>query len=344
MQTARLEARTTVALVIVSAGPLTDSRLHTVGMRRLAATAAVVTLLAMGLCFTMGFFIARNAGPAATTAPGRPAALDFSQPEGRALIERIGTLAGRLSRLESEAIALGKRLGDHVPASADKSGADPGPAAPEVVAAEIVERVRIRPPSGGPLVPIAAMAETALAAPATEYDYDIGLAQLETAISRLEIELAELGSATAERQLANMAYPYRLPVLGHDFDVSSAFGVRRDPFTGRLARHTGLDIPAPRGTPILASGGGRVRSAGYHGAYGYTVIIDHGDGLSTLYGHASKLFVRKGDVVMPKQKIAAVGSSGRSTGPHLHFEVIRNGTRVEPKQYLAQVLPAAVQP
>ncbi len=74
MQTARLEARTTVALVIVSAGPLTDSRLHTVGMRRLAATAAVVTLLAMGLCFTMGFFIARNAGPAATTAPGRPAA------------------------------------------------------------------------------------------------------------------------------------------------------------------------------------------------------------------------------------------------------------------------------
>lgn len=344
MQTARLEARTTVALVIVSAGPLTDSRLHTIGMRRLAATAAVVTLLAMSLCFTLGYRIARNGDPTSTSAFNGPVSLDVSQPEGRALIERIGTLAGRLSRLESEAIALGKRLGDHGPAATEESRAGPGPAASGVVANEINARAEILPPSGGPLVPLADLAALGHAMPATEYDYDTGLARLETALSHLEIELAELDATTAEQQLANMAYPYRLPVLGHDFDVSSAFGVRRDPFTGRLARHTGLDIPAPRGTPILASGGGRVRSAGYNGAYGYTVIIDHGDGLSTLYGHASKLFVRKGDVVLPKQKIAAVGSSGRSTGPHLHFEVILNGARVEPKQYLARVLPASVQP
>jgi murein DD-endopeptidase MepM/ murein hydrolase activator NlpD len=114
--------------------------------------------------------------------------------------------------------------------------------------------------------------------------------------------------------------------------------VRHDPFTGRLARHTGLDIPAPHGTPILASGGGRVVSAGYKGAYGRAVVIDHGDGLSTLYGHASKLLVRAGDVVMPNQQIALVGSTGRSTGPHLHFEVIRHGVRVEPRQYLSHVL------
>ena len=344
MQTARLEARTTVALLIVSAGPLTDSRLHTVGMRRLAAAAAVVTLLAMSLCFTFGYLIARGSGVAAAAAPGGPVALDLDRPEGRALIERIGTLAGRLSRLESEAIALGRRLGDPAPAASDVTRAAPGPAAPKVVDKGTGERDGNPPPAGGPLVPLSGLPAPGPATPAARYDYDTGLAQLETALSRLEIELAELDAATAERQLANMAYPYRLPVLGHDFDVSSAFGVRRDPFTGRLARHTGLDIPAPRGTPILASGGGRVRSAGYHGAYGYTVIIDHGDGLSTLYGHASKLFVRKGDVVMPKQKIAAVGSSGRSTGPHLHFEVIRNGARVEPKQFLAQVLPAPVQP
>jgi murein DD-endopeptidase MepM/ murein hydrolase activator NlpD len=344
MQTARLEARTTVALVIVSAGPLTDSRLHTVGMRQLAAAAAVVTLLAMSLCFTIGYFVARSGDVAVTAAPGGPAALDLNRPEGRALIERIGTLAGRLSRLESEAIALGRRLGDPGPAAADATEAAAGPAASEVVAADTGERGNSAPPRGGPLVPLAELPAPASITHSTPYDYDTGLARLETALSRLEIELAELDAATAERQLANMAYPYRLPVLGQDFDVSSAFGVRRDPFTGRLARHTGLDIPAPRGTPILASGGGRVRSAGYHGAYGYTVIIDHGDGLSTLYGHASKLFVRKGDVVMPKQKIAAVGSSGRSTGPHLHFEVIRNGTRVEPKEFLAQVLPTSVQP
>jgi murein DD-endopeptidase MepM/ murein hydrolase activator NlpD len=87
-----------------------------------------------------------------------------------------------------------------------------------------------------------------------------------------------------------------------------------------------------------------VVSAGYKGAYGRTVVIDHGGGLATLYGHASKLFVRPGDVVMPNQRIALVGSTGRSTGPHLHFEVIRHGTRVEPRQYLSQVLGQGVEP
>jgi murein DD-endopeptidase MepM/ murein hydrolase activator NlpD len=120
--------------------------------------------------------------------------------------------------------------------------------------------------------------------------------------------------------------------------VSSGFGVRHDPFTGRLARHMGLDIPAQHGTPILASGGGRVLSAGHRGPYGKAIVIDHGDGLQTLYGHCSKLYVRAGELVMPQQKIAAVGSTGRSTGPHLHFEVIRNGKRVAPGQVLAGVL------
>jgi murein DD-endopeptidase MepM/ murein hydrolase activator NlpD len=92
------------------------------------------------------------------------------------------------------------------------------------------------------------------------------------------------------------------------------------------------------GAAILASGGGRVVSAGFRGPYGNAVVIDHGNGLQTLYGHCSKLFVRSGDLVMPRQKIAAVGSTGRSTGPHLHFEVIRNGARVEPGRILASVL------
>jgi murein DD-endopeptidase MepM/ murein hydrolase activator NlpD len=78
--------------------------------------------------------------------------------------------------------------------------------------------------------------------------------------------------------------------------------------------------------------------SGRRGAYGQAVVIDHGDGLATLYGHASRLLVKAGDVVLPQQKIALVGSTGRSTGPHLHFEVIRKGQRVEPRQYLASVL------
>ena len=79
-------------------------------------------------------------------------------------------------------------------------------------------------------------------------------------------------------------------------------------------------------------------SAGYRGPYGKAIVIDHGHGTQTLYGHCSTLFVRAGDLVLPRQKIAAVGSTGRSTGPHLHFEVIRNGKRVEPGQVLADVL------
>ena len=125
-----------------------------------------------------------------------------------------------------------------------------------------------------------------------------------------------------------------VPVFGAMPHISSGFGVRRDPFTGRLARHMGLDIPAQQGAAILASGGGRVVWAGFRGPYGNAVVIDHGNGLQTLYGHCSKLFVHTGDLVMPRQKIAAVGSTGRSTGPHLHYEVRIAGTAVSPIPYM----------
>ena len=164
------------------------------------------------------------------------------------------------------------------------------------------------------------------------------IAGLEAGVARLEDTLARLSSSAIDRELDAMAFPNRMPVAGSRVPVSSQFGTRHDPFTGRLARHTGLDIPAQYGTPILASGGGRVVFSGRRGAYGQAVVIDHGDGLATLYGHASRLLVRAGDIVLPQQKIALVGSTGRSTGPHLHFEVIRKGHRVEPRQYLAHVL------
>jgi murein DD-endopeptidase MepM/ murein hydrolase activator NlpD len=173
-----------------------------------------------------------------------------------------------------------------------------------------------------------------------------GIAGLEADVARLEDTLAWLSSSAIDRELESMAFPRRMPVAGSLVPVSSTYGTRHDPFTGRLARHTGLDIPARSGTAILASGGGRVAFAGRKGAYGLAVVIDHGDGLATLYGHASRLLVQAGDIVLPQQKIALVGSTGRSTGPHLHFEVIRDGDRVEPRGYLAQVLdpPSAARP
>jgi murein DD-endopeptidase MepM/ murein hydrolase activator NlpD len=129
-----------------------------------------------------------------------------------------------------------------------------------------------------------------------------------------------------------------LPVAGH---LTSGFGLRTDPFTGTLREHDGLDLGAPEGTAIRATADGVVRSAGPRGGYGNAVEIDHGNGLSTLYGHASELLVSPGDTVRAGQEIARVGSSGRSTGAHLHFEVRVGGRPVDPgrvlKVYAARV-------
>ena len=137
----------------------------------------------------------------------------------------------------------------------------------------------------------------------------------------------------ARRDLDQMAFPSRAPIPG--VVISSGYGSRIDPFTRHLAQHAGIDYTAWYGTSILASAGGRVRRAGPYGAFGNTVEIDHGDGLVTRYGHASRILVRVGDVVLPGQPIATVGSTGRSTGPHLHFEILRDGTQVPPGLYLA---------
>lgn len=122
-----------------------------------------------------------------------------------------------------------------------------------------------------------------------------------------------------------------IPVAG---PLTSGFGWRVHPILGRGRFHNGLDFGAPHGSPIRAAHGGQVIVAGWFGGYGKTVVIDRGDGLSTLYGHASEIWVNDGDMVAPGQAIAAVGSTGLSTGPHLHFEVRRNGQPVDPSGFL----------
>lgn len=116
--------------------------------------------------------------------------------------------------------------------------------------------------------------------------------------------------------------------------VTSGYGWRTSPFTGLRQFHAGLDISTPPGTPIVAPARGRVVSAGKDGALGLTLVIDHGYGIRTTYGHASKLLVKKGQEVERGQKIAAVGNTGRSTGPHLHYVVQVDGRRVNPADYV----------
>src|SRR6266849_803623 len=127
--------------------------------------------------------------------------------------------------------------------------------------------------------------------------------------------------------------PYRKPVIG-EVEFTSGFGVRSDPFLGRPAMHTGLDFRAASGDPVRATANGKVVSSGWAGGYGRMVEIDHGNGLSTRYGHLSEIGVRVGDQIKIGQVIGAVGSTGRSTGPHLHYETRIDGEAVDPQKFL----------
>jgi murein DD-endopeptidase MepM/ murein hydrolase activator NlpD len=116
---------------------------------------------------------------------------------------------------------------------------------------------------------------------------------------------------------------------------SSNFGIRIDPFTGDSAFHEGIDFPAEVGTAILAAASGKVVYSGFHPQYGKMIEIDHGNGLVSRYAHASLVTISEGDLVVRGQRIGAVGSTGRSTGPHLHFEVRLYGVPQNPVRFLA---------
>ncbi|MBN1282786.1 MAG: M23 family metallopeptidase [Proteobacteria bacterium] len=119
-----------------------------------------------------------------------------------------------------------------------------------------------------------------------------------------------------------------------DGRLSSMFGPRRDPICGRWARHEGMDIARFRGAPVKAAAAGRVGLAGFQGACGITAAIEHGAGLTTRYCHMDRIDVCEGQIVAQGQKIGRMGSTGRATGPHLHFEVRQDGVPVDPAEHL----------
>jgi murein DD-endopeptidase MepM/ murein hydrolase activator NlpD len=127
--------------------------------------------------------------------------------------------------------------------------------------------------------------------------------------------------------------PLRKPVDG-DIDPASGFGVRMDPFTSSPAMHTGLDLHGETGDPVRATADGKVTSAGWSGGYGRVIDIDHGNGMSTRYGHLSAIDVRVGQSIRTGQIIGRIGSTGRSTGPHLHYETRVRGGAVDPQKFL----------
>ena len=116
--------------------------------------------------------------------------------------------------------------------------------------------------------------------------------------------------------------------------VNSEFGYRSDPFRSRFGFHSGIDIDAKYGEPVVATADGVVTKAGWHHSYGKTVIVDHEDGFETLYGHLSAINVKKGQTITVGEVIGKAGSTGRSTGTHLHYEIVKNGKRIDPSNYL----------
>lgn len=139
---------------------------------------------------------------------------------------------------------------------------------------------------------------------------------------------SQLFQQTVNKRLLPTMMPVEAPYR------SSSFGKRIDPFTGQLAMHEGIDFLAEMGSPVFAAAAGVVQFAGLHPQYGYMIDIDHGGDLVTRYAHLSKLFVKEGDVVMRGRRIALSGSTGRSTGPHLHFEVRFRGVAQNPMKFL----------
>jgi murein DD-endopeptidase MepM/ murein hydrolase activator NlpD len=180
-----------------------------------------------------------------------------------------------------------------------------------------------RPAMGGPENPAGAPTDLA-----------VTIGSVEASFAQAEKQLDVLGALLESRELAEASRPTRAPAPGY---ISSGFGVRADPFTGGRDHHMGVDFDANIGDPVNAAANGIVSFSGWKNGYGNTVVVDHGDGYQTLYGHNQANLVRVGDVVRAGQQLAKVGSTGRSTGAHLHFEVHVNGRPVNPMAYLERI-------
>jgi murein DD-endopeptidase MepM/ murein hydrolase activator NlpD len=146
------------------------------------------------------------------------------------------------------------------------------------------------------------------------------------------VTLGESLDKLTDLQRAARAIPVG-PPLGA-YGLASPYGLRRDPFNGQLAMHNGLDLAAPKGADVRARAPGKVVFAGRNGVYGNMVEIDHGFGLRTRYGHMSAISVKQGQTVAVRDKLGAVGSTGRSTAPHLHYEISFNGKTIDPRKFV----------
>ncbi len=175
--------------------------------------------------------------------------------------------------------------------------------------------------------------EAAVSASEIGTDMEASLVTLQAEAARQQASFNELTEALRGRMAQWASTPSIRPVRGW---LSSGFGKRQSPFTGTIVTHKGIDLATYMGTPVVSPADGRVESIGHDSSLGNLVVVNHGYGLKTLYGHLSKSYVRPGQRVRRGDVIAAVGNTGLSTGSHLHYEIHVNGQAVDPLRYIIE--------
>jgi murein DD-endopeptidase MepM/ murein hydrolase activator NlpD len=279
----------------------------------------VVAALALGIlgtAFALGMTLGQRSGAAMDAGDSRQLStvLTAQQREiaqlKQQLQERVDAMAMRLGQMNAHVIrldALGKRLTDM--ANIDQREFD----------------FDSEPPTGGP---------ESEGMGAQIPDLTNMLEQMERKVDLRDAQLAALENVILARDLKAQIRPEGRPVL-KGF-ASSFFGERQDPFTGHQAFHKGIDFAGSAGSEVVAVAAGIVTWSGKRAGYGALVEISHGDGLITRYGHNQKNLVTVGQTVTRGEPIALMGSTGRSTGPHVHFEVLRNGRQVNPATFIGR--------
>jgi murein DD-endopeptidase MepM/ murein hydrolase activator NlpD len=271
----------------------------------LCAVFLVVTLASAGVYHWILLKGARDGWPVVSSVMRLVVKDEFDQRD-RYMRENIELMAKRMGEMQAKLMQV-ESLAERVSGLA---GLDPA-------------AVKVAPGQGGALV---------LGRDLTLQELQGTLQDIERSTAQRNDIMTVIESRLVEQQIKKMMIPTRAPIP--DVSAGSGFGWRIDPFTGMSALHDGLDFPASVGTPIYSAAGGVVVSQEAHPQYGNLIEIDHGNDLLTRYAHISRSLVKKGDLIKRGQKIAEVGNTGRSTGPHLHFEVLVRGVAQDPQKFL----------
>ena len=279
----------------------------------LQAALLIAALVLVPVLLTLLFITPKSniqeQGMKALLPPHLKSSIISSQVHLDAYAKELGELQARMMRLDAQSERLAKIAGEKDRSLSKK---------PNQKTSNLLPANR-----GGPLVN---------AHPMTEPSLQAAILELTQAVDARDDSLSSIEAKILQQSVLKDMLPNSNPI--NAAYNSSSYGWRIDPFNGNKAFHEGLDFTANTGTPIRAAADGIVLSADLGGAYGKLVKIEHGAGLETRYAHASKLLVKAGDRVVKGQIIAEVGSTGRSTGPHLHYEIRLNGESLDPRRYL----------